>query len=196
MAKKTKDKPLSLRQQQLVDLLPDYDWSIVKAGLAAGYSQSYSEKRLKHHVEKNIVLCRAIADKRTAVNAGSEDKREQTLKKLDSIIDDPTSSTSARLRAIEVKCRMMGWFSETIVHDTGPHAQARNKLMEAEAKRLADGLLKPYQPKYIEAKTVTPDSTEQQEPIGGGVEIPKTPNADSINDSPLPPQKISAAALP
>jgi hypothetical protein len=48
----------------LVDALPQYDWSVIKAGLAVGYAESYAKSMLVHRANHDVTLSKAIEAKR------------------------------------------------------------------------------------------------------------------------------------
>lgn len=64
-------EPLSARQKLFVDLLPQYNWGIVKAGIAAGFSPSYCNTQLATRCKSDPRLSKAIASKRAEIVSAS-----------------------------------------------------------------------------------------------------------------------------
>jgi hypothetical protein len=79
------------RRQRLLDLLPEHDWSIPKAGMAAGYTPAYARRRLPAIIKGDVAFCEQILAKRQVVEATTADRREKALQRLDSIASDPKS---------------------------------------------------------------------------------------------------------
>ena len=64
MTQKQAFKPLSTRLRQLLDMLPQYDWSVSKAAIVLGYSESYAYHRLPRILKESVTFCDAIEVKR------------------------------------------------------------------------------------------------------------------------------------
>ncbi len=69
---KTTTRQLTLRELNMIDALPMHGWSVIKAGLATGYSENYANTMLLTRAKNDVTLSRAI-----------ERKRQQTAKKLE-----------------------------------------------------------------------------------------------------------------
>ena len=57
-------RQLTLKERNLIDLLPAHNWSVIQAGLAAGYKPSYANTMLLHRAKNDITLSMAIEHKR------------------------------------------------------------------------------------------------------------------------------------
>jgi hypothetical protein len=125
------------RQKNLVDQLPNYNWNYKQTALAVGYSKSYAEKRIKGIVRKNVELCRLIEDKRLEIEAETEDRREKRLRQLDEIIDDPKTTPSIKLKAIDLQGKMCAWHSNTVTLETKSRQRELDEAQRQEARRLA-----------------------------------------------------------
>ena len=125
------------RQDRLVELLPQYDWSIIKAGIAAGYSESYAKGRLPAIVRKNALLCSRIAKMRTATEVTTLDLRDQAIATLQDIIANLDTAQRDRISAVSELGRINGWHSETRVLETGPRAEQLRQAEIAVARRAA-----------------------------------------------------------
>jgi hypothetical protein len=130
-------KELSARRQRLRDELPNHGWDYVKAGVAAGYSPSYTRARLKKYVTKDSTFCQQVEAKRREIEAKTEDRREKRLRQLDDIIDNPNTTPSIKLKAIDLQGKMCGWHSETTVLETTSRQNELNEIERQEAQRLA-----------------------------------------------------------
>jgi hypothetical protein len=51
---------MNLKRRELVDALPSHDWSIAKAGITIGYSESYAKTRLTQALKDDVEFCRAV----------------------------------------------------------------------------------------------------------------------------------------
>ena len=58
---------MNYRRKELVDALPSHDWSIAKAGITIGYSESYAKTRLAQALKDDVEFCRAVEAKREEV---------------------------------------------------------------------------------------------------------------------------------
>ena len=77
---KHKPKPeriLTIKEQNLVDMLPVHNWSVIKAGLAAGYKPSYAKTDLTMRAKNNPALSKAIQAKRKEVFQKRIDKAQK-----------------------------------------------------------------------------------------------------------------------
>jgi len=96
-----KRKPLSNRMKLFVELLPEHKFIAYKAGIAAGFSESYARTRLPVRMSTNVLLKQAIEAKRREIQAKSEYNRAEAHRRLDSIYDmaerqrNPISMTGA-----------------------------------------------------------------------------------------------------
>lgn len=61
------DKPLSPRQQALVDRLPEFNWCITQAALAVGYSPSYVDSDLVPRLKADPRFSTAVERKRQEI---------------------------------------------------------------------------------------------------------------------------------
>jgi hypothetical protein len=130
-------KELSARRQRLLEELPNHGWDYVKAGIAAGYSPSYARARLKKYVTKDITFCQQFEAKRREIEAKTEDRREKRLRQLDEIIDDPKTTTSIKLKAIDLQGKMCAWHSNTVTLETKSRQRELDEAQRQEARRLA-----------------------------------------------------------
>lgn len=117
MAGITKEE-LSARRQRLLDELPNHGWDYVKAGMAAGYSRSYAQTRLKTYVTKDDKFCQRVSAKRAEIDAQTVDEREKTARVLQEIRDDPKAAARDRIQASIGLGKMCGWLSETRILET------------------------------------------------------------------------------
>ena len=58
---------MNYRRKELIDALPSHDWSIAKAGITIGYSESYAKTRLVQALKDDVEFCRAVEAKREEV---------------------------------------------------------------------------------------------------------------------------------
>jgi len=130
-------RPLTLRQRNLIDALPDCDWSIVKAGIAAGYSPAYAESTLARTVKSNAGLCKAIEAKRQSIQVKSRDDVELVQHTMRQVLDDPTSSFAQRARASDILMRIAGAYSERRIIETTARVEQIDQARLQHAKRLA-----------------------------------------------------------
>lgn len=78
---------LSLREEQFVDLLPTNDWIVWKAGVEAGFSESYAKDRLPALIKPNgtsskVVLIEAIEAKKSEIQAKTDFDRAESEQML------------------------------------------------------------------------------------------------------------------
>jgi hypothetical protein len=125
------------RQLRLLDELPNYAWDIVKAGIAAGYSQAYAISTLKRQVQKNAKLCTAILAKREKITATSLDDVELVKKTMRQIINDPQSRRADVTKACDVLCKIAGVYSERRVIEDVTRQRELDAAEQAEAQFLA-----------------------------------------------------------
>ena len=74
-------KQISARRQRLLEELPNHGWDYVKAGIAVGYSSSYSKARLKKYAMKDSTFCQQVTVKRREIEAKTENLREKRLRR-------------------------------------------------------------------------------------------------------------------
>ena len=61
-----------------MDALPEHDWSVIKAGIAVGYSRAYATTNLVTRAKHNTSLCKAIEQKRQEIQAEAAQERGWT----------------------------------------------------------------------------------------------------------------------
>ena len=145
------------KRQKLLDILPEYDWSIVKAGLAAGYSEHYAKTRLKGILTKDVKFCKALLARRAQIEAQTQDQREKGLQVLHEIRDNPKATDRDRVAAVLAEGKMCGWLSETRVLESKDRQQqldesqrelaAKAATAVYDTRRLPDGSYLPEPPK-------------------------------------------------
>lgn len=119
-------------------LLPEYDWDIVKAGIAAGYSKRYcTSGTLAKIVRADKGFCGQMQARAKENNAAGTDRREKRLRQLDAMIDDTALHMRDRVKAMELQARMCGWLSETRILETHDRQRVLTESEQAEAKRYA-----------------------------------------------------------
>ncbi len=159
------------RRARLLDLLPDHDWSIARAGKAAGYSEAYASTHLARILERDREFCNAVLDRRKALEATTGDLRAKVERRLTRIIDEGTNVEAAR--AAEVLGRMCGWMSEKRIIETDARLAELSEAEAEEARRLAGlrfATLDPALP--------PPEQPAVFEPAGDGLEPPNDPAAE------------------
>lgn len=129
------------RREKLLEMLPQFGWSIIKAGIAAGYSRKYAEKTLTRQIQKNAGFCRRILEKKQAIEAGSVDRRDKTARVLEKIIDDDKAHDRDRIHAAEALSKMSGWNSETRIIETPARERILSEAYQQKARELAVALL-------------------------------------------------------
>lgn len=184
------------RQQRLLDLLPDYDWSVTKAGIAAGYSKAYATTTLARQVRKNAKLCKAIIEKRETMAATTEDLRDKVQRRLMRVVDSTSAADRDAIKAAEVVGKMNGWMSETIRMESSERQQQLDASHAAAARQIAAVLL---DTRRLPGDTIPPVTAQNtsivpsSSPVGGTSEVidadfvPSTPsnvlsNADARQD--------------
>ena len=131
------DIPLKDRRQRLLDLLPENDWNLVKAGIAAGYSPIYAKTRLPAIIRRDKAFCSRVVDKRNVATVVGSDLRQEAMRTLRDIIADPDTSQRDRISAVSELGRINGWHSETRILETGPRAEQLKMAEIAVARRAA-----------------------------------------------------------
>ena len=121
----------------MVELLPENNWDVVRAGLAAGYSPSYAKTRLPTIVRGNRALCQRILDARNSHAVATMDLRQEAIKTLQNIINDHETSQRDRISAVSELGRINGWHTETRILETGPRAEQLRQAEIAVARRAA-----------------------------------------------------------
>ena len=177
------------RQDRLVELLPQYDWSIIKAGVAAGYSESYAKGRLPAIVRKNALLCSRIAKMRTATEVTTLDLRDQAIATLQDIIADPDTSQRDRISAVSELGRINGWHSETRVLETGPRAE---QLRQAEIAVVRRAALVTYDTHLLDDGSYAPAAP----PMRHGAVVASEPDDDDDADDTNVTRDMDADAVP
>ena len=160
----------------MVELLPENNWDVVRAGLAAGYSPSYAKTRLPTIVRGNRALCQRILDARRSHAVGSMDLRQEMVTTLRDIITDPDTSQRDRISAVSELGRINGWHSETRVLETGPRAEQLRQAEIAVARRAAlatydthlleDGSYAPTAPPMRHGSIVVVDTEDTEDTAG------------------------------
>jgi hypothetical protein len=178
------------RQKNLVDQLPNYNWNYKQTALAVGYSKSYAEKRIKGIVTKNVELCRLIEDKRLEIEARTEDLREKATRTLVEIVDNPNTTPTVRIRAIDTLGKMNGWHSATMNLETPArqreldeaHRRAVQEFAILRRKQLAPGNVT-----ISDVKPVTSEDNETPDTIDGNADkkSPTSPEykADKMDEN-------------
>lgn len=188
MAKKTrKTTPKPLRgvgsksdvlQQRLIDCLPEHDWNIVTAGIAAGYSESYAKKQLARRVKADIDLCRRIADKRTEITATDGERIEKLVRFWHQTVANASVAYRDRLKASEHLGKYYAIFSERRILETQGREQELSEAERAAARELAilwgqrqlarlHGMQVARKPHYQLKSEGTPESAGDTPHMGG-----------------------------
>ena len=131
------DIPLKDRRQRLLDLLPENDWSVVKAGIAAGYSPIYAKTRLPAIIRRDKAFCSRVVDKRNVATVVGSDLRQEAIRTLQGIITDPDTSQRDRISAVSELGRINGWHTETRILEMGPRAEQLKMAEITVARRAA-----------------------------------------------------------
>ena len=131
------DIPLKDRRQRLLDLLPENDWSVVKAGIAAGYSPIYAKTRLPAIIRRDKAFCARVVDKRNVATVVGSDLRQEAIRTLQGIITNLDTSQRDRISAVSELGRINGWHTETRILETGPRAEQLRQAEIAVARRAA-----------------------------------------------------------
>jgi hypothetical protein len=124
------------RKERLLEELPKHGWSIIKAGIAAGWSPAYAKTTLQRVIERDASLCKRIVEKRQSLDATTGDRREKALRKIDAALEQPGLRPMELARLVEVQGKMCGWLSETRILETAP----RQAELDAGQRELAEYL--------------------------------------------------------
>lgn len=113
-----KIKGLSSREQILVEILPLHDWKVWQAGVAAGFSESYSRRRLPGLVLTKVPLYQAIRKRKSEltaiVQAERNYSRTEALNEYEEVRGVALTKTGRKLAldaantAIKGKARLFG----------------------------------------------------------------------------------------
>jgi len=120
-----------------LDILPDYDWNLVKAGLAAGYSDSYARTQLPGLVRKDRRFASLVLERKQSSDIQTLDLRQEAVRTLRDIIADPETSQRDRISAVSELGRINGWHTETRILETGPRAEQLRQAEITVARRAA-----------------------------------------------------------
>ena len=204
MTTKTYTASLTGRRIQLINelLLNGMNWH--KAGVAAGYGDQYAEKRLKSICMRSVAFCRALEARQQKITPDKRNEAEKLVQHLENIILDKHTSTANRIRAIDIRCKIAGIYSEKRVIETVARQRELDASESAEASRLAELLVLGVHAKYADTQhiegdgadgvthTVSNDSeTAAKQQANNAAEGPK--NADSedkecfLDPPPCPP---------
>ena len=180
------------RRDRLVELLPENNWDIVKAGIAAGYAPGYAKTKLPIIVRGNRALCQRILDARNSHAIATMDLRQEAVKTLRDIIADPETSQRDRISAVSELGRINGWHSETRVLETGPRAEQLRQAEIAVARRAAlatydthlleDGSYAPAAPPMQHGSIVVVDTEDTEDTGNQGDTDTEDTDADAIPD--------------
>ena len=154
MTKAAKEKPLTDRQKLMVDYLPQYKWNYAQAALAAGFSETYARTRIRQTVKNNIVLSRAIEQKRAGISAESVDLREEAQLALLNILRDPGASRTERIKCVDALGKMNGWQSSTLNVGSDIRQKQLDAKCEAEVQAMLD---ERYGVKSVDSRQITGD---------------------------------------
>ncbi len=108
MGKRTE---LTTKQRLFVDALPNHNWDILNAGLAAGYTKMYAGNRLASEAKKGL-LAKAIEAKITKVQSKSKVDLDTLAGRMDELYlmcVDVGDKTNAK-GALDSLIRMQGGF--------------------------------------------------------------------------------------
>ena len=136
-------KSSDAKRARLLELLPSFGWSIVNAGIAAGYSKTYANTTLARSIKKDARFCQAILDKRRSFEATSTDLKEDVVRRLSETIRKPDLRPVELARLSEVLGRIQGWMSETRILETSDRQRALTEAEAEEARRLAVASIAP-----------------------------------------------------
>jgi len=165
------------RRERLLDLLPLHGWSIPQAGIAAGYKPSYTIHNLTESIKKDKVFCQRIIDKRRELEATSGDKIELIQRKLDEIIDNERTTAANRIRCLDIKCKILGVYSEKRVIEDVSRQRELDGQERIEAMLLAKLRLRalPAPGLCVALPAVYPQFTEQGDMVtSGGDSVSRT----------------------
>lgn len=153
----------------MVDLLPNYAWDIVKAGIAAGYKKSYATTQLKGIVLSNQSICKKIDEQRTKITAASMNEVELVKQTMRNIIDGK-GSTANKIRAADILMKIAGVYSEKRVIETTHRTRELDAAEKQEALSIAAVRLRLPAPQHvvsdiIDSGTGTAPETEAKEDV-------------------------------
>jgi len=212
MAAKTYTASLTGRRIQLINelILNGMNWTA--AGRKAGYGEHYAATQLKGICLKNQSFCKALEARQQKITPDKRNETEKLVQHLENIILDPKTSTANRIRAIDIRCKIAGIYSEKRVIETVARQRELDASESAEASRLAELLVLGVHAKYADTqhiegdgadgptRTASNDSeTAAKQDANNGVEGPK--NADSedkecFSDPPPCPQTTGEPTVP
>jgi len=150
-------------RERLLDLLPQHGWSIMQAGIAAGYSPVYAKCNLAKQIKKDSIYCQRLIDKRRELEATSGDKIELIQRKLDEIINNERTTAANRIRCLDIKCKILGVYSEKRVIEDVSRQRELDGQERIEAMLLAKLRLRalPAPGLCVALPAVYPQFTEQ-----------------------------------
>lgn len=134
------------RREKLLAALPEHGWSIAKAGLAAGYTESYAVSRLPRIIAKDVDFCRRIVEKRREIEATQTDKVDKLIRSWEEIASDPHVAVRDRLKAGELLGKYHAIFSERHVLEIPDRQRQLSAAEQEEARMLAESRFRPALP--------------------------------------------------
>jgi hypothetical protein len=172
------------RWKDILDVLPENQWNVVKAAIQVGYAKSYAERKLKVMLFNDVQFCSALDALRAKVTAKSLKGIELAQKKLTAIMLNEDTSTMNMLRAIDITCKIAGVYSEKRVFEDAHRTKELEQSERREAQLLADMRLRLPCPTYSDAaQDVVGDSGRQGTPTAHETEDKQDGNKQ---DSPEP----------
>lgn len=157
------------KREKLLQALPEHGWDIAKAGLAAGYAKQYALHQLKRVIRNDIPFCNRILAKRAEITASSLNEIETVQRKLDEIINDKTTTVANRIRCLDIKCKILGVYSEKRVIEDVTRQRELDQAEQAEASLLATLRLRLPAPGVTFSLPNIIDAVTQQADIRAGV---------------------------
>ncbi len=130
---------MNYRRRELIDALPSHDWSIAKAGITIGYSESYAKTRLVQALKDDVEFCRAVEAKREEVAKLAPwnlEELQRQYRKLLRDCEEHSDRTNAK-GVLDSLTRIQGGFTDrTQVEDVTEARRLTEKEAE-EARRIA-----------------------------------------------------------
>jgi hypothetical protein len=129
---------LSIREKKFIELLPDYG-VICQAGIAAGFTESYSRDRLPSLCRHKSVLRRAIAKKEAEIKKNHIADAEERQRFWTQVMGKKEQKMGDRLHASELLGKSQCDFKEINLNLNADIPKDPEKLLEwhkSEIKRL------------------------------------------------------------
>jgi hypothetical protein len=116
-------RPMPIKWQEIIDVLPAYQGKITLAAVSVGYSPKYANTTLPGILKRDIRFCKALKAKQAEIRKKTGITEEKVINELTKLALTPIKkkdvNVSDKLSALDKLCKHLGLFERDNVQKQG-----------------------------------------------------------------------------